>query len=61
MVLKLVKCREELIDVFNVIFVISFCSDPIKYEVDKEKGALLVDQFMSTSNALANIAMFHRH
>jgi len=46
MVLKLVNLREELTDVFNVIFEISFTSAPIKYEVDIEKGALFVDRFM---------------
>ena len=61
MVLKLVNLREKITDVFNVIIQISFRSDPIKYEVDKEKGTLLVDRFMSTSNVLANIVMFHRH
>ena len=61
MVLKLVNLRAELTDVFNVSFGISFRSAPIKYEVDKEKGTLLVDRFMLTSNALANIVMFHRH
>ena len=33
---------------FNVIVEIS-PSDPIKYEVDKETGALFVDRFMSTA------------
>ena len=46
MVLKLGNLREELTDVFNIIFETSFRSAPIKYEVDKEKGALLVDRFM---------------
>jgi inorganic pyrophosphatase len=61
MVLKLVNLREELTDVFNVIFEISFLSTPIKYEVDKEKDTLLVDRLMEKSNTLANIVMFHRH
>ena len=61
MVLKLVNPREELTNVFNVIFEISFRSAPIKYEADKEKGALLVDRFLLLSNTLANIVMFHRH
>lgn len=61
MVLKLGTLREKLTDFFNVSIEISFRSDPIKYEVDKEKGALLIDRFMSTNNALANIVMFHRH
>ena len=34
---------------FNVIIEIPAHADPVKYEVDKETGALFVDRFMSTS------------
>ena len=34
---------------FNVIIEISMNGDPIKYEVDKESGAIFVDRFMGTS------------
>ena len=34
---------------FNVIIEIPSHSEPIKYEVDKETGALFVDRFMLTS------------
>ena len=34
---------------FNVIIEIPMNSDPIKYEVDKESGALFVDRFMTTA------------
>jgi inorganic pyrophosphatase len=34
---------------FNVIIEISMNADPIKYEVDKESGAIFVDRFMGTS------------
>lgn len=34
---------------FNVIVEIPMNADPIKYEVDKETGAMFVDRFMSTS------------
>ena len=34
---------------FNVIIEIPMNADPIKYEVDKESGAIFVDRFMSTS------------
>jgi inorganic pyrophosphatase len=34
---------------FNVIIEIPMNSDPIKYEVDKETGAIFVDRFMGTS------------
>ena len=36
-------------DEFNVIIEIPMNADPIKYEVDKETGALFVDRFMITS------------
>ena len=36
-------------DEFNVIIEIPMNADPIKYEVDKETGAIFVDRFMSTS------------
>lgn len=39
------KAPEE----FNVIIEIPMNSDPIKYEVDKETGALFVDRFMMTA------------
>ena len=31
---------------FNVIIEIPMNADPIKYEVDKESGAIFVDRFM---------------
>ena len=34
---------------FNVIIEIPMNADPVKYEVDKETGALFVDRFMSTA------------
>ena len=34
---------------FNVVIEISMHSEPIKYEVDKESGAIFVDRFMSTA------------
>src|SRR3978361_2530532 len=39
------KAREE----FNVIIEIPMNADPIKYEVDKESGALFVDRYMPTA------------
>ncbi|MDR2853292.1 MAG: inorganic diphosphatase [Burkholderiaceae bacterium] len=36
-------------DEFNVIIEISMNAAPIKYEVDKETGALFVDRFMTTA------------
>ncbi len=34
---------------FNVIIEIPMAADPVKYEVDKQSGALFVDRFMMTS------------
>jgi inorganic pyrophosphatase len=39
------KAPEE----FNVIIEIPMNADPVKYEVDKETGAMFVDRFMTTS------------
>lgn len=36
-------------EVFNVIIEIPMAADPIKYEVDKETGAIFVDRFMGTA------------
>lgn len=36
-------------DEFNVIIEIPMNADPVKYEVDKESGAIFVDRFMSTA------------
>ena len=36
-------------EVINVIIEIPMASDPIKYEVDKESGALFVDRFVGTA------------
>ena len=44
-----VTSGENLPIEFNVIIEIPSHSDPIKYEVDKESGALFVDRFMLTS------------
>ena len=40
---------KDLPNDFNVVIEISMHSEPIKYEVDKESGAIFVDRFMSTS------------
>ncbi|MFN5803633.1 MAG: inorganic diphosphatase, partial [Burkholderiales bacterium] len=34
---------------FNVIIEIPMNADPIKYEIDKESGAIFVDRFMMTA------------
>ena len=49
MALKLVGPGKRVPKLFNVIIEIPAHSDPIKYEVDKETGALFVDRFMSTA------------
>jgi len=40
---------EKVPETFNVIIEIPMNGDPIKYEVDKESGAIFVDRFMSTA------------
>ncbi|MFZ9161943.1 MAG: inorganic diphosphatase, partial [Burkholderiaceae bacterium] len=49
MALNNVPAGKKLPEEFNVIIEIPAHSDPIKYEVDKESGALFVDRFMMTS------------
>ena len=47
--LDLVPSGDDLPNDFNVVIEISMHSEPIKYEVDKESGAIFVDRFMSTA------------
>ncbi len=49
MSLNLVSSGKNLPDDINVIIEIPSHSDPVKYEVDKETGALFVDRFMNTA------------
>lgn len=49
MALKSVSAGKNSPEEFNVIVEIPAHSDPIKYEVDKDSGALFVDRFMMTS------------
>ncbi len=49
MALNNVPSGKSLPDDFNVIIEITAHSDPIKYEVDKESGAIFVDRFMGTA------------
>jgi inorganic pyrophosphatase len=44
-----VPAGKSLPDDFNVIIEIPMNSDPVKYELDKETGAMFVDRFMSTA------------
>ena len=39
----------HLPEVFNVVIEIPAESDPVKYEVDKESGAVFVDRFLTTA------------
>ncbi len=48
MSLNTVPAGNSLPDEINVIIEIPAHSDPVKYEVDKDTGALFVDRFMST-------------
>lgn len=49
MALNRVPSGKSVPDDFNVIIEISAHSEPVKYEVDKESGAIFVDRFMSSS------------
>jgi len=40
---------DQVPESFNVIIEIPMNGDPIKYEVDKESGAIFVDRFMNTA------------
>ena len=44
-----VPAGRDLPNEFNVIIEIPMNGDPIKYELDKETGAMYVDRFMSTA------------
>jgi inorganic pyrophosphatase len=48
MSLNKVQAGNNLPNEINVIIEIPAHSDPVKYEVDKDSGALFVDRFMST-------------
>jgi inorganic pyrophosphatase len=49
MSLNNVPSGKSLPNDFNVIIEITAHSEPVKYEVDKDSGAIFVDRFMSTS------------
>ena len=49
MALDKVTPGKNVPETFNVIIEIPMNADPVKYEVDKESGAIFVDRFMSTS------------
>ena len=49
MSLDRVPAGKSLPNDFNVIIEIPMHSEPIKYEVDKDSGAIFVDRFMSTA------------
>lgn len=44
-----VSSGDDIPEEINVIIEIPALSDPVKYEVDKETGAMFVDRFMSTA------------
>ena len=49
MLLNKVDAGHNLPEEFNVIIEIPAHSDPVKYEIDKETGALFVDRFMNAA------------
>ena len=48
MSLSAVSAGKNLPDEVNVIIEIPAHADPVKYEVDKDTGAMFVDRFMAT-------------
>ncbi|MBT0586856.1 inorganic diphosphatase [Alteromonas oceanisediminis] len=48
MSLNMVPAGKKLPDEVNVIIEIPAHADPVKYEVDKDSGAMFVDRFMAT-------------
>lgn len=48
MILDKVKAGSDIPNDVNVIIEIPAYSDPVKYEVDKDTGAMFVDRFMAT-------------
>ena len=49
MSLNKVPSGQNLPDDFNVIIEIPMHGEPVKYEVDKESGAIFVDRYMDTA------------
>jgi inorganic pyrophosphatase len=49
MILERVPAGRDVPNDFNVIIEIPMHGEPVKYEVDKETGAVFVDRFMSTA------------
>lgn len=49
MILDRVPSGRDVPNEINVIIEIPALSDPVKYEVDKDTGAMFVDRFMSTA------------
>src|SRR3569833_3140565 len=49
MSLNRVNAGRDVPNDFNVVIEIPMNADPIKYEVDKESGAIFVDRFMGTA------------
>ena len=49
MSLNNVKPGTNIPDSFNVVVEIPAESDPVKYEVDKESGAVFVDRFLTVA------------
>lgn len=44
-----IKIGKDVPNLINVIIEIPMNSDPVKYEVDKDSGAVMVDRFMQTA------------
>lgn len=61
MILDRVSSGTNVPDDVNVIIEIPSHSDPVKYEVDKDTGAMFVDRFMGTAmHSPATTGTFHK-
>ena len=49
MSLKNIAAGRDVPNDVNVVIEIAACSSPVKYEVDKDSGAMFVDRFLSTA------------
>jgi len=54
-----VSSGRDLPNDFNVIIEIPMNADPIKYEVDKDTGAMFVDRFIATAEILSGVQRYN--
>jgi len=54
-----VSSGRDLPDDFNVIIEIPMNADPLKYEVDKDTGAMFADRFIATAEMLSGVRCYN--